>query len=154
MPSQFSIKASAKVQGEDIKMLNARLFKDGLRAVLANRLTTKQLDHVFKTTEQLNISTVEGVMNYENNYIRLDNMQLKQLTDNQGIVADAVVTGSLAVNSLLVRWDVNARLSKERSQQLVKIAPNLATLTDNDGRFPFAFKVEGYLDKELKVSLQ
>ncbi|HNJ86272.1 MAG TPA: DUF748 domain-containing protein [Agitococcus sp.] len=154
VPSQFTIKASAKVQGEDIKMLNARLFKDGLRAVLANRLTTKQLDHVFKTTEQLNISTVEGVMNYENNYIRLDNMQLKQLTDNQGIVADAAVTGSLAVNSLLVRWDVNARLSKERSQQLVKIAPNLATLTDNDGRIPFAFKVEGYLDKELKVSLQ
>ncbi len=49
VPSQFTIKASAKVQGEDIKMLNARLFKDGLRAVLANRLTTKQLgynDHI------------------------------------------------------------------------------------------------------------
>lgn len=154
VPSQFTIKASAKVQGEDIKMLNARLFKDGLRAVLANRLTNKQLDNVFKNTEQLNINTVEGMMNYENNYIRLDNMQLKQLSDNQGIVADAVVSGSLAVNSLLVHWDVNARLSKERSQQLIKITPNLAALSDNEGRIPFAFKVEGYLDKELVVMVR
>ena len=154
VPSQFTIKANAKVQGQDIKMLNAQLFKQGLSAVLANRITQKQLDNVLKNSQQLTISSVEGTMNYENNYVRLDNMALKQLIDSEGLFADAVVSGSLAVNTLLVKWDVNARLSTERSQKLIKLSPNLANLGDKEGRIAFAFKVNGYLDKELAVTLK
>jgi hypothetical protein len=37
VPSQFTIKAKANVLAQNIKMLNARLFRDGLREVLGNR---------------------------------------------------------------------------------------------------------------------
>ena len=153
VPSQFTIKAKANVLAQNIKMLNARLFREGLREVLGNRISTRQLENIFKPTNNLTIGQAAGIMHYQNNFIRVENMNLTQLQDGEGYVTDAVINGSLAVNTLWVDWSVNGRLSLERSQKLIKVAPNLATLTDADGRILFDFKVTGALDKELRVSL-
>ena len=153
VPSQFTIKAKANVLAQNIKMLNARLFRDGLREVLGNRLSARQLDAIFKPTNTLTIGQVSGVMNYQNNFIRVEKMNLTQLSDAEGYVTDAVINGTLDINKLWVDWSVDGRLSLERSQKLIKAAPSLATLADADGRILFDFKVTGALDKELKVSL-
>ena len=154
IPSQFTIKAKATVLAKDMKMLNARLFKEGLQSVLGNRVSSRQLDAIFKPTNTLTIGQVAGVMNYQNNFIRVENMNLTQLQDSEGYVTDAVINGSLAVNTLWVDWSVEGRLSPERSQKLIKVAPSLASLTDAQGRILFNFKVTGALDKVLKVTLQ
>ena len=153
VPSKFTIKAKANVLAKEMTMLNARLFKEGLREVLGKRITTRQLDFLLKESQSLTIGQAEGVMNYENNFIRLENMNLTQLSDAEGYVTDAIVNGTLDINKLLVNWSVNARLSKDRSQKLLKLSPSLATLIDAEGRLVFDFKVTGALDKELKVSL-
>ena len=153
VPSQFTIKAKANVLAQNIKMLNARLFRDGLREVLGNRLSARQLDVIFKPTNTLTIGQVSGVMNYQNNFIRVEKMNLTQLSDAESYVTDAVINGTLDINKLWVDWSVDGRLSLERSQKLIKAAPSLATLADADGRILFDFKVTGALDKELKVSL-
>ena len=75
-PSQFTIKAKANVLGKDITMLNARLFSEGLREVLGSRVTTRQLNTVFKPSNTLTISQVEGVMNYDINFIRVEKMNV------------------------------------------------------------------------------
>lgn len=154
VPSQFTIKAKANVLAQNIKMLNARLFKDGLREVLANRISTRQLDAIFKPTNTLTIGQVAGIMNYQNNFIRVEKMNLTQLHDAEGYVTDAILNGTLDINKLWVDWSVNGRLSLERSQKLIKAAPSLATLADTEGRILFNFKVTGALDKELRVSLK
>lgn len=154
VPEKFTINAKATVVAKDIKMLNARLFKEGLQSVLANRVSSRQLNTIFKPTNILTIGQVAGIMHYQNNFIRVENMNLTQLQDSEGYVTDAVINGSLAVNTLWVDWSVEGRLSPERSQKLIKAAPSLASLTDTQGRILFNFKVTGALDKELKVSLQ
>jgi len=154
VPSQFTIKAKANVLAQNIKMLNARLFRDGLREVLGNRLSARQLDAIFKPTNTLTIGQVSGVMNYQNNFIRVEKMNLTQLSDAESYVTDAVINGTLDINKLWVDWSVDGRLSLERSQKLIKAAPSLATLADADGRILFDFKVTGALDKELRVSLK
>ena len=93
-------------------------------------------------------------MHYQNNFIRVENMNLTQLSDAEGYVTDAVINGTLDINKLWVDWSVDGRLSLERSQKLIKAAPSLAILTDADGRILFDFKVTGALDKELRVSLK
>jgi ligand-binding sensor domain-containing protein len=147
IPSQFTIKAKANVLGTNIVMLNASLFKNGLREVLGNRMSARQLDLIFKPSNSLIISQVEGVMNYENNFIRLERMNLSGLSDAEGVVADAQVTGSLAANTLIVHWDVDAKLSVERSRKLLKAAPAFANIVDVDGRIPFRFRVDGNIEK-------
>lgn len=154
VPAQFTIKAKANVLAKDMTMLNARLFKEGLGEILGKRISPRQLDQLLKASNTLLISQAEGIMNYENNFIRLEKMTLTQLSDAEGAVADASVSGTLDINKLLVNWSVDARLSKDRSQKLLQLVPSLATLADAEGRTPFEFKVTGALDKELKVSLQ
>ena len=154
VPSKFTIKAKANVLAQNIKMLNARLFRDGLREVLANRISSRQLESIFKPINTLTIGQATGVMYYQNNFIRVENMNLSQLSDETGFVTDAVINGTLDINKLWVDWSVNGRLSLERSQKLLKAAPSLAMLADNDGRILFDFKVTGALDKELKVALR
>ncbi len=146
-PSQFTIKAKANVLGKDITMLNARLFSEGLREVLGSRVTTRQLNTIFKPSNTLTISQVEGVMNYDINFIRVEKMNMSDLLDIEGIVGDAQVTGSLEVKTLIVHWDVDAKLSSERSRKLIKIAPSLANIVDADGRIPFSFRVDGNIEK-------
>ena len=146
-PSQFTIKAKANVLGKDITMLNARLFSEGLREVLGSRVTTRQLNTIFKPSNTLTISQVEGVMNYDINFIRVEKMNMSDLLDIEGIVGDAQVTGSLEVKTLIVHWDVDAKLSSERSRKLIKIAPSLANIADADGRIPFCFRVDGNIEK-------
>ncbi len=146
-PSQFTIKAKANVLGKDITMLNARLFSEGLREVLGSRVTTRQLNTIFKPSNTLTISQVEGVMNYDINFIRVEKMNMSDLLDIEGIVGDAQVTGSLEVKTLIVHWDVDAKLSSERSRKLIKIAPSLANIADADGRIPFSFRVDGNIEK-------
>jgi hypothetical protein len=153
VPSQFTIKAKANVLAQNIKMLNARLFRDGLREVLGNRISARQLEVIFKPTNTLTIGQVSGVMNYQNNFIRVENMNLTQLHDTEGYVTDAILNGTLDINKLWVDWSVNGRLSLEHSQKLLKVAPSLASLADTEGRILFNFKVTGALDKELKVAL-
>ena len=153
VPSQFTIKAKANVLAQNIKMLNARLFRDGLREVLGNRISARQLEVIFKPTNTLTIGQVSGVMNYQNNFIRVENMNLTQLHDAEGYVTDAILNGTLDINKLWVDWSVNGRLSLEHSQKLLKVAPSLASLADTEGRILFNFKVTGALDKELKVAL-
>ena len=142
-----------KVLAKDMTMLNARLFKEGLGEILGKRISPRQLDQLLKASNTLLISQAEGIMNYENNFIRLEKMTLTQLSDAEGAVADASVSGTLDINKLLVNWSVDARLSKDRSQKLLQLVPSLATLADAEGRIPFEFKVTGALDKELKVYL-
>ncbi len=154
VPSKFTIKAKANILAQNIKMLNARLFRDGLREVLGNRLSARQLEIVFKPTNTLTIGQATGIMHYQNNFLRVENMNLTQLNDAEGYVTDAVINGSLDIKKLWVDWSVNGRLSLERSQKLIKAAPSLATLADAQGRILFDFKVTGALDKELKVSLR
>lgn len=154
VPSQFTIKAKANVLAQNIKMLNARLFKDGLREVLGNRISARQLDVIFKPTNTLTIGQVSGVMNYQNNFIRVENMNLTQLHDTDSYVTDAILNGTLDINKLWVDWSVDGRLSLERSQKLIKAATSLASLADTEGRILFNFKVTGALDKELRVSLK
>ena len=146
-PSQFTIKAKANVLGKDITMLNARLFSEGLREVLGSRVTTRQLNTIFKPSNTLTISQVEGVMNYDINFIRVEKMNMSELRDIEGVVGDAQVTGSLEVKTLIVHWDVDAKLSSERSRKLIKIAPSLANIVDADGRIPFSFRVDGNIEK-------
>ncbi len=146
-PSQFTIKAKANVLGKDITMLNARLFSEGLREVLGSRVTTRQLNTIFKPSNTLTISQVEGVMNYDINFIRVEKMNMSELLDIEGVVGDAQVTGSLEVKTLIVHWDVDAKLSSERSRKLIKIAPSLANIADADGRIPFSFRVDGNIEK-------
>ncbi|MBL0231912.1 MAG: DUF748 domain-containing protein [Moraxellaceae bacterium] len=154
VPSQFTIKAKANVLAQNIKMLNARLFRDGLREVLGNRISARQLDAIFKPTNTLTIGQAAGIMHYQNNFIRVEKMNLTQLSDAESYVTDAVINGTLDINKLWVDWSVDGRLSLERSQKLIKAAPSLATLADADGRILFDFKVTGALDKELRVSLK
>jgi hypothetical protein len=85
IPSQFTIKAKATVLAKDMKMLNARLFKEGLQSVLGNRVSSRQLDVIFKPTNTLTIGQVAGLMNYQNNFIRVEDMSLTQLQDNEGV---------------------------------------------------------------------
>ena len=146
-PSQFTIKAKANVLGKDITMLNARLFSEGLREVLGSRVTTRQLNTIFKPSNTLTISQVEGVMNYDIHFIRVEKMNMSELLDIEGVVGDAQVTGSLEVKTLIVHWDVDAKLSSERSRKLIKIAPSLANIVDADGRIPFSFRVDGNIEK-------
>ena len=146
-PSQFTIKAKANVLGKDITMLNARLFSEGLREVLGSRVTTRQLNTIFKPSNTLTISQVEGVMNYDIHFIRVEKMNMSELLDIEGVVGDAQVTGSLEVKTLIVHWDVDAKLSSERSRKLIKIAPSLANIADADGRIPFSFRVDGNIEK-------
>jgi hypothetical protein len=146
-PSQFTIKAKANVLGKDITMLNARLFSEGLREVLGSRVTTRQLNTIFKPSNTLTISQVEGVMNYDIHFIRVEKMNMSELLDIEGVVGDAQVTGSLEVKTLIVHWDVDAKLSSERSRKLIKIAPSLANIADADGRIPFRFRVDGNIEK-------
>jgi len=151
-PSQFTIKAKANVLGKDITMLNARLFSEGLREVLGSRISARQLSTIFKPSNTLTISQVEGVMNYDINFIRVEKMNMSELRDIEGVVGDAQVTGSLEVKTLIVHWDVDAKLSSERSRKLIKIAPSLANIADADGRIPFSFRVDGNIEQP-RVSL-
>ncbi len=146
-PSQFTIKAKANVLGKDITMLNARLFSEGLREVLGSRISARQLSTIFKPSNTLTISQVEGVMNYDINFIRVEKMNMSELRDIEGVVGDAQVTGSLEIKTLIVNWDVDAKLSSERSRKLIKIAPSLANIADADGRIPFSFRVDGHIEK-------
>ncbi len=146
-PSQFTIKAKANVLGKDITMLNARLFSEGLREVLGSRISARQLSTIFKPSNTLTISQVEGVMNYDINFIRVEKMNMSELRDIEGVVGDAQVTGSLEIKTLIVHWDVDAKLSSERSRKLIKIAPSLANIADADGRIPFRFRVDGHIEK-------
>lgn len=146
-PSQFTIKAKANVLGKDITMLNARLFSEGLREVLGSRINARQLNMIFKSSNTLSISQVAGVMNYDINFIRVEKMNMSELRDSEGIVGDAQVNGSLEIKTLIVHWDVDAKLSSERSRKLIKIAPSLASIADAEGRIPFSFRVDGHIEK-------
>jgi hypothetical protein len=151
-PSQFTIKAKANVLGKDITMLNARLFSEGLREVLGSRINTRQLNTIFKPSNTLTISQVEGVMNYDINFIRVEKMNMSELRDIEGVVGDAQVNGSLEIKTLIVHWDVDAKLSSERSRKLIKIVPSLASIADTEGRIPFSFRVDGNIEQP-RVSL-
>ena len=78
-------------------------------------------------------------MNYDINFIRVEKMNMSELRDIEGVVGDAQVTGSLEVKTLIVHWDVDAKLSSERSRKLIKIAPSLANIADAD-EFRLAFE--------------
>ena len=86
-------------------------------------------------------------MNYDINFIRVEKMNMSELRDIEGVVGDAQVTGSLEIKTLIVNWDVDAKLSSERSRKLIKIAPSLANIADADGRIPFSFRVDGNIEK-------
>jgi hypothetical protein len=91
-------------------------------------------------------------MNYDISFIRVEKMNLSDLRDAEDIVGDAQITGSLEIKTLIVHWDVDAKLSSERSRKLIKIAPSLANIADADGRIPFRFRVDGNIEKPI-VSL-
>jgi hypothetical protein len=80
-------------------------------------------------------------------------MNMSDLRDIEGVVGDAQVTGSLEIKTLIVHWDVDAKLSSERSRKLIKIAPSLANIADADGRIPFRFRVDGVNIEKPTVSL-
>lgn len=147
VPKEFTIKARANVTGRELTLLNAWLFRDGLKLALGNRLTARQLDAVISPGNRLTAAAVRGVMDYDTGFVSFRNFAAEGLADSDGTVTDALFTGSFDLNRLFVRWDVSARLSATRSQQLLKAAPSLAALLDADGRLPFRFKVEGPMDK-------
>lgn len=152
-PKDFTIKAKANVTGRDLVLLNAWLFRDGLKLALGNRVPVRVLDSVIRPSEKLTAGGVRGAMDYDNGFVSFRNFAADSLSDPDGPVMDTLISGSFDLNRLVVRWDVSARLSAVRSQKLLKASPGLAALMDADGRLPFRFKVEGPMHK-LRVFVQ
>lgn len=147
VPKAFTIKARANIAGRELTLLNAWLFRDGLKLALGNLVSARQLDAAIRPGSRLTAATVRGVMDYDTGFVSFRDFAADSLADADGPVTDALFTGSFDLNKLIVRWDVSARLSASRSQALVKAAPGLAARLDADGRLPFRFKVEGPMEK-------
>jgi hypothetical protein len=147
VPKAFTIKARANVAGRELTLLNAWLFRDGLKLALGNRVTSRQLDAAIRPGNRLTAAAVRGVMDYDTGFVSFRDFAAEGLADADGAVTDARFTGSFDLNKLIVRWDVSARLSAARSQALLKAAPALAARLDADGRLPFRFRVEGPMDQ-------
>lgn len=152
-PAAFTITADAEVNGRDLTLLNAWLFRDGLRLALGDRVSARQADTALRATETLNAAVVRGAMNYRNGFVSFEDFLAEGLSDAEGPVMDARISGSFDLDRLVVRWDVQARLSAERSRRLLKAAPALAPQLDSEGRLPFRFRVEGPMERPRVLAL-
>lgn len=147
VPKDFTIKARANVSGRELTLLNAWLFRDGLKLALGDRITARQLDSVIRPGNRLTAAAVRGVMDYDRGLVSFRQFAADGLGDADGDVTDALFTGSFDLNRLIVRWEVSARLSAARSRALLKASPALGPLLDSEGRLPFRFRVEGPMEK-------
>ncbi len=146
-PSRFAIQARATVKGDELQLLNAWVFRDGLRLALGKTVPAKAVDAAVSPMAALVTTAVHGVMDYENGFVRFTDFAADGLRDKDSVVADALFTGSFDLNRRIVRWDVRARLSPERTRGLLKMSPGLASRLDAEGRLPFRFRVEGDMEK-------